>query len=352
MKRVLFIATSKNTKGGITSVISSYRQCKIWEKYKIRWLETHIDRNSYIKLLYVICSLILYCVIVWFYDIVHIHVGDIKSMRRKSVFFQIASWINKKTIIHLHIGDQIYKMADSKTCKNVIQQADAIIVLSNDMRQKVRDIFSISKDKIFVIPNPCVTVQNVNYSIASKTILFAGRLDYNKAYQILIKAFALIASKHHDWKIVFAGNGEIAKAIRLATENRISGQVEFKGWITGEEKDRIFRESAFLCLPSYAEGFSMTVLEAWAYCLPVVCTPVGGLKEIVKDGDNALVFEPGNVAELALKLDLMITNPDIRQNIAEKSHELSQSLFNLQRICERIDNLYTNISLHDSFFIE
>ena len=158
-----------------------------------------------------------------------------------------------------------------------------------------------------------------------------------------MEAFALIASSYSDWKIIFAGNGEINKAIQIADKRGILNQVVFRGWISGVEKDRVFREASFLCLPSYAEGFSMAVLEAWAYRLPVVCTQVGFLRDIGKDKENALFFELGDVDELARKLDLMITNSTLRKSIAKQSHELSKTIFNQQNIDSQIDKLYMDL---------
>jgi len=227
MKKVLYLATSRKTKGGITSVLKAYEQCPFWKKYNIRWLETHIDRNMIIKMWYTIYSLLIYLVIIWFYDIVHIHCGDFPSIKRKYVFFQIARMLNKKTVVHFHIVTQIDSLNDKRIFKNMVENADAVILLSNEVKDKVMNIYSIDKDKLFVIYNPSIEVSNVQYANDSKTILFAGRLDSNKGYHVLLEAFALIAPKHLNWKIIFAGNGEIDKATKIAEEQQIINQITF-----------------------------------------------------------------------------------------------------------------------------
>ena len=291
--KVLHLATSRKTKGGITTVLTAYQQCPFWEKYKIRWLETHIDRNLFDKFWYFFKSLMIYLFIIKCYDLVHIHTGENKSLKRKYIFFKIARWLNKKTIVHIHIGNQINSYSHSKIFHDMLKNADAVVVLTCDLKNKIRKLFSIEGSKIHVIYNPCTAIENVRYSTETKNILYAGRLVHNKGYHILLEAFAQIAPKYADWKIIFTGNGEIDKAIQIAKEKNIINQAEFKGWVTGAEKDLIFREASFLCLPSYSEGFPMSVLEAWAYSLPVICTPVGGLREIVKEEENVLLFKPG-----------------------------------------------------------
>ena len=340
MKKILCIATSRKTKGGITTVLTAYQPCLFWKKYSIRWLETHNDRNRFVKLWYLCKSLTTYLFIVWFYDLVHVHTGEYKSFKRKYIFFQIARWLHKKTIVHIHIGNQIDSYANSRTCQDMLQNADAVVVLTNELKNKISELFSIKESKISVIYNPCKAIENVQFSMGNKTILYAGRLETNKGYHILLEAFAMIAASYPDWKIIFAGNGEIDKAVQLAEAKGILKQVEFRGWITGVEKDRVFREASLLCLPSYNEGFSMTVLEAWAYRLPVVCTKVGFLQDIGIDEENALFFEPGNAGELANRLDRMIADSLLRKRIAEKSHTLATTTFNIQNIAAQIDSLY------------
>ena len=73
-KKVLILATSRKTRGGVTAVLKVYEQCPFWKKYKVYWLETHIDRTLFVKFLYAVKALIAFLFLVWFYDIIHIHV--------------------------------------------------------------------------------------------------------------------------------------------------------------------------------------------------------------------------------------------------------------------------------------
>ena len=143
MKKVLYIATSRKTKGGITAVLTAYQQCLFWKKYKIRWLETHLDQNHFVKLWYLFKSVMIYLFIIKFYDLVHLHTGENKSLKRKYIFFKIARWFNKKTIVHIHIGNQIHSFSNSKICQDMLQNADAIVVLTNDLKNKLSKLFSI-----------------------------------------------------------------------------------------------------------------------------------------------------------------------------------------------------------------
>lgn len=159
----------------------------------------------------------------------------------------------------------------------------------------------------------------------------------------MIKAFAKIADKHLDWQIVFAGNGEIEQGTELAEKMEIAKQTIFLGWINGEMKDKAFKEATIFCLPSYAEEFPMAVLDAWSYGLPVITTPVGGIPDIAENGINMLLFEPGDIGGLAKQMELMIDNEELRNNIAQKSISLANTVFNVETINKQVELLYEEI---------
>lgn len=91
-------------------------------------------------------------------------------------------------------------------------------------------------------------------------------------------------------------------------------------------KAKVFQESSIFCLPSYAEGFPMAVLDAWAYGLPVITTPVGGIPDVAQDGKNMMLFMPGDTNTLAAKMDMMIRDVSLRNAIREESVKLSQTI--------------------------
>lgn len=220
--------------------------------------------------------------------------------------------------------------------------ADSIVVLSRYWKNEVEKLIGPT-DKIKIIYNPCPTISPSQFE-KEKYILFAGTMNERKGYADLIAAFARIAAKHVDWKLVFAGNGDLLNAQSLAAKYGIVSQVQLIGWINGSKKNEVFSKASIFCLPSYAEGFPMAVLDAWAYSLPVVCTPVGGLPEIIQDGENALMFDYGDIAVLAEKLDLLIQDSVLRSSISAKSAELAHTIFDLHNIGKQVGDLYLELS--------
>ena len=192
--------------------------------------------------------------------------------------------------------------------------------------------------------NPCPQISKEPVLQKKKQILFSGTLYAGKGYQDLVRAFAKIAKKYPDWNVVLAGNGEVEKGRAISKELGIANQVEFLGWVSGEQKAKAFRESMIFCLPSYAEGFPMAVLDAWAYGLPVITTPVGGIPDVARDGKNMLLFNPGDIDALAQQMEKMIVNEELRKSIADESILFAHTMFNLNTINKQLGNIYEELT--------
>lgn len=341
--RVLVVATSRKTRGGITSVVKAHETGEQWKKYHCRWIQTHRDGPAWRKLWYFVTALIEYIVLLPWYDVVHIHVATTQSARRKKIFFELAKLLHKKTIFHFHPSNEkfLYEPKNRHLYRNLFSRADLVLVLSEQWRRWIKDALGLTKH-IEVLYNPCPVVER-KPELKQKEILFAGTVIPRKGYADLIRGFAKIAKLHPDWKVVIAGNGEIDKAKAIAVECGIEKQVEFLGWVSGKAKVQVFQRASVYCLASDGEGFPMGVLDAWAYGIPCVVTPVGGLPDIVVDGENSLVFPVGDVDVLARQLERMISDDDLRKKIANASLALAHTTFNVKNLNRALDDIYTKL---------
>lgn len=341
MKKVLVIATSRKTRGGITSVIKAHEMGRQWKDYHCKWIETHRDGNSIRKLWYLAKGLIQYICLLPSYDIVHIHVATTQSAKRKLLFFLLAKWAKKKIILHFHPSNEkfLFTPYNQKLYKKLFATADLTLVLSDQWKKWIKEATGLT-DRIEVLYNPCPIVNRKNHS--KKThILFAGTIIPRKGYETLLRGFALIAHKYPTWKIIFIGNGEIENGKKLAETLDIESQVSFLGWISGRDKETIFQESSIYCLASNGEGFPMGILDAWAYGIPCIMTPVGGIPDIVRDGENGLIFEVSNYHQLAIKIEILINEEDLRNKIVAKTDKNIANEFNINIINEKLYEIYS-----------
>lgn len=342
MFKVLIVATSRYTRGGITSVIKAHETGEQWKKFHCKWIGYHVDRSTPIKLLYLVQALVRYMFIVPFYNIVHLQFSLPSDAKRSYFFFKVAKLWRKKTIVHLHCGDQLPDIW-SPMYEELFTKSDMALVLSVSIKRRVEEYIGAGHN-VQVLYNPCPEIESITpFDERKNEILFAGTLNSNKGYTDLISGFAKIATKHPDWKVIFAGNGEVEKATTVARKLGVEKQCVFLGWVTGEQKNAAFLRASVLCLASYAEGFPMAVLDAWAYGVPVVTTPVGGLKDVIIEGENGLLFRVGDIDEMSTKLDKMISDEDLRKKIATASLDMSYTMFNINTINKQLGELYEEL---------
>lgn len=342
--KVLVIGTSHKTRGGITSVINAHKNGKQWTNFHCKWIETHIDKGAIGKLFYLIKGWLKFIILLPYYDLIHIHTSEPPSAIRKCLFMPFAKLLGKKVIVHFHAfsPETTINGKYQKIYKYLFKEADCVIVLSQLWEKYVNDEFHLG-DKVKVIYNPCTTEILKEEYVKKNQILFAGTVNARKGYADMIKAFAKIAREYSDWKIVFAGNGEVQQGEELAKSLGIESQTVFLGWVNGKAKDKVFKESEIFCLPSYAEGFPMAVLDAWAYGLPVITTPVGGIPDIAEDGKNMLLFNAGDTEKLAYNMKTLIDNEDLRNQIINESIKLAKTTFNIDTINKQIESLYQEL---------
>lgn len=346
MTKVLIVATSRKTRGGITSVIKAHEQGEQWKKYHCRWIGTHVDKGEVAKM-WMFCT--AWAKYLWYLpgtDIVHFHLSERTTAKRKRMMMPLAKWLKKKIIVHFHAfsPETTINSKYSERYRYLFTNADAVVVLSNYWKRVVNEKFNLG-DKVRVIYNPCTVTSLPAEYAKTKSILYAGTLNQRKGYADLINAFARIATQYPDWSIVLAGNGEVEQARELATSLGIEKQVILLGWVSGESKDKAYKQASVFCLPSYAEGFPMAVLDAWAYGLPVITTPVGGIPDIAKDGENLLLFNPGDIDALAKHLERMINDEALRAKLSKESAWLADNTFNMDNINRQIGELYEELSI-------
>lgn len=345
MSKVLVIATSRKTRGGITSVVQAHESGEQWRKFHCHWVQTHRDGPNWRKIAYLVSGMFDFLKRLPFYDGVHIHTADYGTEKRKRIFACFSKLFGKKLIVHLHSSGPEYSIGGKhwRLYNYSFTHADKIILLSNTWLEVAKQAFPHLANKMEVLYNPCPQISYHARDFRENYILYAGMLSHRKGFDDLIKAFAKISHKYPNWNLKFAGHGEIEAGMKLALDLGIADKVEFLGWIGGDEKDRVFRHAGIYCLPSYSEGFPMGVLDAWAYHLPVVTTPVGGIPDIAEDGKNILLFNPGDIDTLALKLESLIVDENLYKTLQSASKEFAIKQFSVNAITSKLARIYDSV---------
>lgn len=343
MKKVLMVGSAEQSKGGVSSVLKIMKKMPCWQQHACYWLGTQIQGEKPLKLYYAIKAYLIAFFTIWKYNIVHFHtVPDISLLVQFPVFLLAVLW-KKKIILQLHVGNQIEDYKNSKLFHFCIKHSNLVLLLSPLWENKFDNLFSQFHVKSDYLYNAYLPVHSIDYKLHTKTIAYAAHMNANKAYDVLLKAFARIKDSYPDWKLIMMGDGEVDKAQQLAQKLDIERQVVFTGYITGQEKEKYFQEASIFCMCSYQEGFPMVVLEAWGYGIPVITTPVGGLPDVIEENKNAVTFGFGNDKELANKLSHIIEDYAKRESMSKYSHAYVSTKFSLSAISDKLSNIYSTL---------
>lgn len=339
MRKVLIIATSPKTRGGITSLLKLVRRSVLWDKYRCFWLSTHRDAPGIVKMAYFIRAILLYPFLLPFFDVVHINFSVGFSLTRKYVFFKIARVFCKTTVIHLHCGSQLEHLWNRKY-DYMFKHSDRALVLSQGIKDVIlRKIGAEYSEKITVLYNPCPKIC-INRDNDSHNILFLGRLVKEKGYRELLEAFSSVHKRHPDWTLTICGTGEMEKAKSLGRKYGCEEAVSFPGWVSDEEKEGFLSSSSILCLPSYEEGFPISILEAWSAGVPVIASSVGAIPELLQDGDNGLLVQPRDALSLENAIEKLVSEPALRQTLSENARHMAETELSEREFILKLDRIY------------
>jgi len=148
-------------------------------------------------------------------------------------------------------------------------------------------------------------------------VLFLGRLKRDKGVLDLASAWAPLAAADPRLHLLFVGPDEdgLRGAIQAAMPKTVAPRVSFEGLTTSPE--RYLAAADIVCLPSYREGFPITVLEGAAMGLPLLASRIYGIVDAVVEDVTALLHRPGDVTDLRRQLDRLIREPELRRRLGE-----------------------------------
>jgi glycosyltransferase involved in cell wall biosynthesis len=175
-------------------------------------------------------------------------------------------------------------------------------------------------------------------------VLCVGRLVPEKGQAILIEAIAELCHRGLPIRLTVVGDGPSRQALEaLATQRGLDGQVTFTGALGEEEVIARYQDSDALCVPSFAEGLPVVLMEAMALGLPVVTTRISGIAELVEDGTSGFVVPPGRIDLMADALSRLATDPRHRLEMGRAGRAAvaagydiassAQALYGLLRQC-------------------
>lgn len=170
---------------------------------------------------------------------------------------------------------------------------------------------------------------------------YFARLAPKKGHRYLISAISKISKEFPNIRLLIAGDGPLRDALEnLSKELNIEEKVLFTGRIRHESVYKLLKRVDIYAFPSLAELFPYAILEAMAAGKPIVSTSVGGVLEVIKNGETGLLVSPGNSDELAEGLKILIRDPLKAKEMGKKCRKLIEEKFALHKIARDLTRCY------------
>lgn len=297
-----------------------------------------------------------------------------------SQFVPIIRALNPNIKIILHMQCEWLTQLDRVMIERRLGQTDLIVGCSEYITEKIRLRFPKLADlchtiyngvdiNYFVINNSSLTEK----SREDRRLLFVGRVSPEKGIHVLLEAFLKVAEHYpHIWLDIvgpkrqlpleylvgLSDDDKVAELERFYRGRnrqfyfsylekqipaRLANNVIFTGHVPHSDVINYYRNANLLINPSLSEAFGMSLVEAMAFEVPVICTRVGGMVEIVEEGKTGFLIDRDDASALAEKVLLLLTDNDLRTKMGKAARQRAMETFSWKRIAERLLFLYQNI---------
>jgi glycosyltransferase involved in cell wall biosynthesis len=277
----------------------------------------------------------------------HIQMCAYGSVYRKSVMMVICRVFRVPIILHIHGGDldQFCRETGAwrlRVVRWVINGAREVIVLGEYWRAVMVSTLAVPEERVTVVYNgaPRPSAPATTTDDGTCEILFLGMVKREKGIGELLAALSSPLLFRAPWHTTIAGIGDIAGYQEEAQTLRIADRVDFVGWADEDAARNLLNQTDILVLPSHFECFPMVVIEAMAYGLAVVVTPVGSVREAIVDGETGLLVPVGDSNRLADAIRRLVDDRPLRRRLGQNARLQFGNRFDLDIFEHRIRDIY------------
>ncbi len=200
-----------------------------------------------------------------------------------------------------------------RLARRVLRGARLVIAASNDLAQRARALGAVN---VRVIPSGVDLPAQVGAEADPAEVLYAGRLSPEKGVLELLEAAQGL-------NLVVAGDGPLRDRVPSA-----------RGFVQHDELQQLYARAAVVACPSRREGFGVACLEAMAHGRPVVATRVGGLLDLVVDGETGIVVPPRDPTALRSALERLLADADLRRRLGTAGRDRARSHFSWEKVTD------------------
>jgi glycosyltransferase involved in cell wall biosynthesis len=232
--------------------------------------------------------------------------------------------------------------------RRTLARADWISATGKFLGEATCDLVKGASERLSVIPFGVTPPDNpAPLPIGSVRLCFLKEHRPIYAPDLLLEAFSLARRKVPDIRLSLAGIGSMTESLKRRTEELgLQDAVDFPGYLDHRKVESFLSDHHILVMPSRMESFGVAALEASGCARPVIATRVGGIPEVVRDGDTGLLVEKENVSSLADAIVSLATDRELMNRMGQAGRRYVQQEYlwetGLDKMCELYDRLISN----------
>jgi glycosyltransferase involved in cell wall biosynthesis len=233
--------------------------------------------------------------------------------------------------------------------------SDKLIVVSQDIKDKLLKRISIDETKVTVIRNGVRTsgvrlkyeeckkaIEGLGCQTGDKIVGAVGRLTEEKNHAMLLMAAQVVITKHPNAKFLIVGDGPLREELEnLAAELLISDNTIFTGW--RDDVNTLYQVMDLVVFPSLTEGLPISLLEAMSHGKVVLATRVGGIPEVIHHGKNGVLIDENDPEYLAEGITYILKNASKVQEMGRRASELIEKELSIGRMAEETRMVYREV---------
>ncbi|MGE5106259.1 MAG: glycosyltransferase family 4 protein [Sphingobacteriales bacterium] len=271
-----------------------------------------------------------------------------KIFYRDFIFCFFLKLSSAKLVLHLHgkgINNNVQNSVLKKKLYQFIFEKAYVICLSQRLK---KDITGIRCRKILILPNgiPDAELSIYNKENNAPVILYLSNLIKAKGIFIFLESLKLLKEKNISFKASIVGGPfdvSIDDVKKICNSSGIEKFVEVKGPKFGKDKEKEFSEASIFVLPSFDECFPLSILEAMRAGVAMIATRVGGIPDMIEEKKEGLLISPNDSNELAQKLELLISQPQVGLELGSNATKKFKSNYTLNQFHKGLADIFDDV---------
>lgn len=321
------------------------------EKYRMRMIVTYALVSAPRKALRYVQGLVE--LLVWCLGpgvrVVHVQSAVRGSLYRKAGCVFLARALRRPVLFHVHAGpgdieDFVATLGPvRRTIFAAALRRTRTIAVSSESARALERCFGLPPVGVLLNPAPGVAGGGVDVGApdGTRVLYIGGFADPAKGGEVLVEAAATVAAERPEVRFDLYGPGEPPAALRELSAR--CPNVRWGGWLDEAARTKAFREASVFVLPSISEGLPVALLEAMVWGRAIIATSMGGVLDLISDGQDGLCVEPGSAPELTRALRELLDDPDRRRRLAAAAERRSGD-FSPDAIWRQLDGLYQELA--------